>query len=128
MKRFDQRNILKKKVNEYHNPLYVKEREVRSAHLGENVGNEEDGKGGRFQRPVLIIKRVGAMLFVVPMTTRGKDSKYFYTLSDHYFGKVSRVMLSQARHIDKRRLNDKIGMIHKDDFLAIKKKLRGLIL
>jgi len=128
MKRFDQWNILKKKVNEYQSPLYFKEREVRSAHLGENIGNEEDGKGGQFQRPVLIIKRVGSVLFIVPMTTRGKDSRYYFTLPDHYFGKVSRAILSQAKHIDARRLTYKIGTIGKEDFSTLKKKLRGLIL
>jgi len=128
MKRFDQWNILKKKVNEYQSPIYVREREVRSAYLGENVGNEEDGKWRQFQRPVLIIKRVGAVLFVAPMTTRGKDSMYYYTLPEHYFDKASRIILSQAKHIDAKRLTYKIGTIGREDFSQIKKKLRGLIL
>lgn len=108
--------------------MYFREREIRSAQLGVNVGNEEDGKGRRFSRPVLIIKRVGSVLFVAPMTTGGKDNRYYYTLPDHYFGKTSRIMLSQARHIDKKRLTDKIGVVSKDDFIQIKKKLRDLLL
>lgn len=70
MKRFDERNILKKKVNSQEGEVFVKAREVRFAHLGINVGNEEDGKGKSFQRPVLVIKKVGNMFLVVPMTTK----------------------------------------------------------
>lgn len=70
MKRFDERNILKKKVNRQNGEIFVKPREVWFAHLGINVGNEEDGKGVTFQRPVLIIKKVGNMYFVAPMTSK----------------------------------------------------------
>lgn len=58
MKRFDERNILKKKVNGLKDDLFVKPREIRFAQLGVNVGNEEDGKGKAFKRPVLILKKV----------------------------------------------------------------------
>ncbi|MGH1438362.1 MAG: hypothetical protein ACRBG0_28295 [Lewinella sp.] len=85
MKNFDLWNILKKKIHAKERNIYVKERDVRFARLGINIGNEEDGKGASFQRPVLIIKRVGAMLFVVPMSTGGKENRYYYTLPDHYF-------------------------------------------
>lgn len=68
------------------------------------------------------------MLFVVPMTTGGKDSKYYYTLPDHYFGKTSRIILSQAKHIDRRRLEYKMATIQQADFKNIKKRLRELIL
>ncbi len=54
MKRFDERNILKKKIHRQKGEVFVKVREVWFAHLGVNVGNEEDGKGKSFQRPVLI--------------------------------------------------------------------------
>lgn len=70
MKRFDEWNILKKKVNDLKDDLFVRPREIRYAHLGINVGNEEDGKGKTFQRPVLIIKKVGNMFFVAPMTSK----------------------------------------------------------
>lgn len=58
MKRFDEWNIQKKKVNDIQDDLFVKAREVRYAQLGVNVGNEEDGKGKDFKRPVLILKKV----------------------------------------------------------------------
>ena len=58
----------------------VKEKDVWYAQLGVNIGNEEDGKGNTFKRPVLVIKKFGNMFLVIPMTTGGKDSK-FYTRS-----------------------------------------------
>lgn len=58
MKRFDEWNILKKKVNDITDDLFVSQREIWYAQLGINIGNEEDGKGTAFKRPVLIIKKV----------------------------------------------------------------------
>ena len=76
----------------------------------------------------MVIKRVGSVLFVAPMTTRGKESRYYYSLPEHYFGKASRIILSQAKHIDAKRLTYKLGTIGREDFSQIKKKLRDLIL
>lgn len=49
MKQFDKWNKLKNKVNEKQPEFFVNEREVRYAHLGLNVGYEEDGKGVDFK-------------------------------------------------------------------------------
>lgn len=85
MKRFDEWNILKKKVNDIKDDLYVNPREIWFAHLGINVGNEEDGKGMTFQRPVLILKKVGNMFFVAPLTSKGREDRFYHTLPEHYF-------------------------------------------
>lgn len=69
MKKFDDWNILKKKIHNQTGQLYINEREIRFAHIGVNVGMEQDGTGKYFQRPVVVIKRVGNMYLVVPMTT-----------------------------------------------------------
>lgn len=128
MKRFDERNILKKKVNNQNGEIFVKPREVWFAHLGINVGNEEDGKGVTFQRPVLIIKKVGNMYFVAPMTSKWREDRFYHTLPEHYFGAPSRIILSQARILDKKRLTDKLLSINQEDFLIIKEKLKALLL
>ncbi len=39
--------------------IYFNEREIWWAHLGVNVGYEQDGKNDNFERPVLIIKKFG---------------------------------------------------------------------
>jgi len=128
MKRFDERNILKKKVNDIKDDLFVNPREVWFAHLGINVGNEEDGKGKSFQRPVLVMKKVGNMFFVVPMTTKWKENRFYYTLPDGYFDEPSRLILSQVKMVDKKRLTDKLTTIHEEDFNPIKEKLKALLL
>ena len=58
MKNFDQWNELKKHINHRRSNFFVKERQIWYVHLGHNVGFEEDGKGGDFKRPVLILKKV----------------------------------------------------------------------
>ena len=128
MKRFDERNILKKKVNNQEWEIFVRPRDVWFAHLWINIGNEEDGKGMTFQRPVLVIKKVGNMFFVIPMTSKWRDDKFYYTLPEHYFNAPSRAILSQARVVDKKRLTDKLLSIHQEDFVLIKEKLKALLL
>ena len=128
MKRFDERNILKKKVNGQEWEIFAKPRDVWYAHLWINVGNEEDGKGKAFKRPVLILKKVGNMFFVAPMTSKGRDDKFYHTLPEHYFNWTSRVILSQAKMVDKKRLTHKLTALHKNDFILIKEKLKALLL
>jgi len=128
MKRFDERNILKKKVNSQEWEIYAKPRDVWYAHLWINVGNEEDGKGMTFKRPVLILKKVGNMFFVAPMTSKGRDDKFYHTLPEHYFNWTSRVILSQAKMVDKKRLTHKLTVLHENDFILIKEKLKALLL
>ncbi|MDQ7009415.1 MAG: hypothetical protein Q9M94_03950 [Candidatus Gracilibacteria bacterium] len=56
-KDFDKWNKLKKNINNKKQKFYVKEREVWSVKMGQNVGFEEDGKGKDFERPVLVLKK-----------------------------------------------------------------------
>ena len=76
----------------------------------------------------MVIKRIGSMYFVLPMTTGGKDNVYYYTLPKSYFKKTSRIILSQARCIDKKRFTHKLATINMDDFAAIKEKIRASLL
>lgn len=100
-----------------------------------NVGNESNGKQD-FRRPVLVVKKVGNLFFVAPMTTKGKDTKFYYTLQKSEYTEryrdqipeISRVQLSQVRIMDKRRFLDRIGYVHQEEFEEIKKKLRELLL
>ncbi|AKH33211.1 hypothetical protein XF24_00888 [candidate division SR1 bacterium Aalborg_AAW-1] len=127
-KLFQQRGLLKPKIHDKKVEFYVNEREVWYIHLGINIGYEEDGKGGDSKRPVLIIKKVGNMFFVVPLTTRGKDNNIFYhRIHDETFKVSSRAILSQVKMIDKNRCIENIGEIGKDDFIIIKKKLKDLL-
>ena len=127
MKSFDLRNALKKKIHDQDNNLYAWEKEMRFAHLGCNIGNEQDGRWKDFLRPVAILKRMGNVFRVAPMTTNGKDGKYFYTLPEHYFTWTSRIILSQVRIIDRKRLTQKLGDLHPADFIRIQERLKTLL-
>jgi len=136
LEKFDEWNKEKKTIHTVDpDGFYVNEREIWYVKLGMNVGNESNGKQD-FRRPVVVIKKVGNLFFVVPMTTKGKDSKFYHVFQkneyiEHYrdqIPEISRAQLSQVRIMDKRRFLDRIGYIHRDEFTEIKKKLRELLL
>ena len=94
--------------------------------IGENIGDEENGKGEDFRRPVLIFKKFNNHIFWgIPMSSKIKESK-FYTkvlLKD-----IERsVILSQLRVLDVRRLDQKIGYISKQDFINVQNQIIDII-
>ncbi len=114
--------------------VYINEREIWYAKLGVNLGSESHWKK-LFLRPVLILKKVGSMFFVAPMTTKWKDNKFHYSLDCIQYNEgytnvpdTSRIQLSQVKIIDKCRFSQHIGIISKNDFSQVKQKLRELIL
>jgi mRNA interferase MazF len=131
---FDEWNEEKKLLSSTdQNDFYVNEREIWYIKLGVNIGSESNGKKD-FRRPVLVVKKVWSMFFVVPMTTKGKDSKFYHTIdtakyiSAHHIPEVSRVQLSQVRIADKKRFLHFLWEVSIDDFQVIKKKLQDLLL
>lgn len=103
------------------------EREVWWCSLGLNIGFEQDGKGEDFSRPILIIKGFSRDVFLcVPLTTKNKEGKYYcdIVLED----KLSRkVILSQIRLVDSKRLQEKICRIDRLQFAYIKQNIIRII-
>ncbi|MEI6296407.1 MAG: type II toxin-antitoxin system PemK/MazF family toxin [bacterium] len=125
-KDFDSWNEKKKIISNLNN-LFYHEREIWWCHLGINVGFEQDGKGSNFLRPILIIKGFSKnVLLCVPLTTKSKQGKYYseIVLGD---GLSRRVILSQLKMIDSKRLREKICMIDEEQFKKIKQKIIHLI-
>ena len=57
--------------------LYFHEREVWWCSLGVNVGFEQDGKGEKFARPVLVFKKFNNECFwALPLTTKIKKNRF----------------------------------------------------
>jgi mRNA interferase MazF len=113
--------------NSVNRPLGFKKRDIWYASVGENVGFEEDGKGKKFVRPVLILKVFGSQLcFVIPLSTTDKRG-IFYHPFDAKTGKISVALLSQARTLDTARFHHKIGRVGSEDFAEIKKQLKELL-
>jgi len=103
------------------------EREVWFAVVGENVGYEQDGRGKRFLRPVVVIKKFNnEVLWALPLTTKGKTGKYYFSfeVADHG---TSTAILSQLKLVDAKRLEYKIGNVSKSDFKQLKSKLTQLL-
>jgi mRNA interferase MazF len=124
-KDFDRWNRLKKDVNARKDaPPFFHEREVWWCNLGLNVGFEQDGKGGRFERPVLVLKKFNHDVFIaVPLSSRAKKNPYYLPFVDPN-GDVQSALISQIRLLDARRLMEKTFTIDQGAFKAIQKAVR----
>jgi len=121
---WNQKKIL---LNNNRDSFFYHEREVWWCSLGVNVGFEQDGKGEDFSRPILVIKGFSRnVLLCIPLTTKPKEGKYYLDISlkDEIKRKV---ILSQIRLIDSKRLKEKICTIDKKQFRIIKQKIIHLI-
>lgn len=113
--------------------FYFREREIWWCSLGANIGHEQDGKNQDFERPVLILKKFNLhMLWILPLTRAQKVDKSKPTFARYYFaleqgGERSFVVLSQIRTISSKRLTRKMRTVQKDEFEAIRQKIKGLI-
>ncbi len=120
-KDFDSWNELKKEVEhtELGEDFYFYEREIWWCHIGENVGIESCGKGIKFNRPVLIIKKYNKHhCVVIPTTTTERTGKFYFPVLIN--GIRSFLMLSQIKTIDSKRLENKIITVEVDEFNKIK--------
>ena len=128
---FDKWNGIKKKTHQEENRVGFKEREIFWVRLGQNVGAEEFGKGHEFQRPVLIVRKLTHRVFFgIPLTSTIKDNDYFHSFT--YRSKkgliTNSAMILQLRVFDKNRLMGRMGMINKNEFIKIKKKITHLFI
>lgn len=115
--------------------FFINPREIWFVKMGKNIGFEENGKE-EFSRPVLVIKKVGGLFFTVALTTKGKlDNRFYYKFSEASFIEEhqkntdqSFVILSQAKVMDKKRFEERIGYISEKEFKLIKQKITALLL
>ena len=129
--KFDKWNEVKKRTHKKDNKVGFKEREIFWLRLGQNIGDEEFGKGNEFQRPVLIIKKLTSNIFFgVPLTSTLKNNDYFHTIE--YKTKKglmkNSAMILQLKAFDKKRLMSRIGMLNKNSFNEILEKIYKLFI
>ncbi len=106
--------------------VQVNEGEVYWCALGLNVGDEENGKGVDYRRPVLVIKKFNRNIFWgIPLTTKNKDNKYYVPVI--LKNEVVSAIISQLRIIDVKRLDVKIGYVGLEDLWKVRKKVRDLL-
>ena len=93
-----------------HKPPFFREGELWWCHVGENVGNEINGKGERFTRPVYLFKKYDRYSFLgLPLTTKEKTGTWYSPIV--FRDKKQTIVLSQGRTFDYRRLKEKLGEI-----------------
>lgn len=127
-KNFDKWNSEKKMVDKkiINKDLYFYPREIWWCSAGLNIGVEANGKHENFERPILIIKKFNSeMIWVVPLTTQGKDNKYYYKL-EHESVK-SWVIISQIKTVSTKRLLRKVGSISENDFKNVVEKIQNIL-
>lgn len=97
------------------------------ANLGVGVGSNEDGKGERFTRPVLLLAMVSkARALIVPITSQVKEGVNYREIL--VAGKVEYLLFDQVRTIDTKCLEgmlDDVGEVFlrkmRGDFLKVLK-------
>jgi mRNA interferase MazF len=124
---FDKWNAKKKKRSVSKKIIGIKERDIVFIQMGKNIGYEQDGKGEEFLRPVVIYKKYNRNMFLgIPLTTQLKDNRYYFTFTYKNRGEKeieNAALLSQIRVYDTKRVKYKSGVIAKDDFVLLHKKL-----
>lgn len=125
-KDFDGWNEVKKRTNVEEPRLYTV-REIWWCRFGVNIGTEQDGRGGNFLRPAVILRGFGAdACLVVPLTTSAR--KHLLRVPVGLVeGREARANLSQMRIVDTRRLVEKVGFLRKEIFTSMKKAAKGLL-
>lgn len=125
-KDFKSWHSLKEKIDKNNDDFFFYEREMWFCSLGVNVGQEQDGRGEKFSRPILVLKKFNNNLFWgIPLTSKNKKNKYYLEFS-HNNQKYSAIF-SQIRIFDKKRLLRKIGYFPKDKFEELKNKISIII-
>ncbi len=102
------------------------EKEVWWASIGVNLGDEEDGKGNNFARPVLVIRKFNKHLFLaLPLSTTSKRGRYYFELNINGIANVA--ILSQLKALDRKRLINKMAVIDNGTYAEVKAALRNLL-
>ena len=125
-KDFQKWHKIKKILDVIPQRVFFHEREVWWCSTGANIGFEQDGRGDRFARPVLVFKKFNNEIFwAIPLSTKIKKNKFYaeIILGD----RIPRVVIiSQLRLIDAKRLLYKVGTISDDNYAAIQKAVMYL--
>jgi mRNA interferase MazF len=112
---------LKPKLASKESHLVFKEGEIWWCSLGMNVGEEIYGKGPRFERPILILKKFTRNSFLgLALTSKEKRGSWYSPVT---LGGMKRYgILNQVKTSDKKRLLNKVGTLSANEFVSIKQK------
>lgn len=119
---------LKEKLhNNKRRPPLISEGDIWWVSLGENVGQEINGKSFLFSRPMLVFKKLSRETFLgIPTTSQSRAGSWYVPIT--YGEYTVTVILSQVRVLDARRLSTKLGQLDEADFEKVKTGFAGLFL
>jgi len=122
---FDRWARLKAKLHFFQDEsrFYFQIREIWWASLGVNIGQEEDGKNDRYERPVLILKIFNRrLILVIPLSSRLKQGIYYYSFTFNNI--LNTALLSQLRIVSSKRLIRRVGRLDDHNFQEILDRIR----
>lgn len=124
-KDFDCWNIHKKTIDIQAERPFYHAREIWWCSMGVNVGNEIDGTGKQYDRPVLVLRPFNAESFLgVALVGHPRTGPYYFSLGT-IVDREAVANLSQLRLFDTKRLIRKIGTLDEDVYRAL---VRALVL
>ena len=122
---FDCWNQIKQSLSKRSNPPSIKEGEVWWHAAGKNIGVEVNGKGPKFSRPVLILKKLSRFGFMgVPLTSRHHQGEWYVRFD--FLNKTQFANLSQARTMSTLRLYNKMGTVPDSDLELVRQGFKNL--
>jgi len=123
-KDFDKWNNQKRVIHNLGENKFYHPRDIWWCRIGLNVGFEQDGKDIDFERPVLVLKALGKICLIAPLTTSPQKHEYRIPVGS-IEGKKAVVILSQIKVVDTKRFSEKIGVLNKEIFSNIQKHIRN---
>ena len=130
-KDFDKWNIEKQKVENkiIMDKSYFHEREIVWISCGINIGIETNGKNDEYTRPALIIKKLNKSHYIVLFCTTSEKENYFYHKINSPLEELknTKIIISQIKTIDRKRIIKKIVRLNSKDYEEIISKLKDLL-
>lgn len=127
VKHFDVWFKIKSQLDNLNTYPKFQEGDVWWCHIGENVGHEECGKGNKFLRPIIVLKKFNNRIFFgIPTSSKLKDSPFYRPI----IIKRNRVsaLISQMRLFDVKRLLYKQGKISPNELGFLKRDFIKLLI
>jgi len=117
---------LKTNLQKWESGPYFSEREIWLCSVGLNLGHEEDGKGDRFLRPVVIFRKFTPDVFwAIPLTSSKKTGAYYYQFD--FKSRSETALLFQIRLLDRRRLLRRMTIMSEEEFFKMTDAFSGLL-
>jgi mRNA-degrading endonuclease toxin of MazEF toxin-antitoxin module len=117
-------NKRKQKLNSQKR-VFFNEGEIWWSSVGLNIGMEINGKNHLYQRPILILKKLGHNTFIgVPLSTSVREGNFYFTIETK--GITGQLMFNQIKVMDSKRLLRKISKLNSNKLIEIKNNLKNI--